>query len=196
MILLLDNYDSFTWNLVDFFRVLGNEPNVIRNDEFTLDEVLQMSFSAVVISPGPGRPEDSGILMPFLREIYGKVPVLGICLGMQAIGLLEGAKLVKAPEPTHGKGRLIFHDGKSIFSNIPSPFQACRYHSLILKDVPSDALQVIAASSDDLPMAIHSLRASAWGVQFHPEAVLTAHGMQILSNWLNATGLKKPIKIL
>ena len=169
---------------MDYFRVLGYEPRVVRNDEYSTKEILEMPFSSLVISPGPGRPEHSGVLMPLLKAIYGRVPIFGICLGMQALGLLEGAILKHSPAPVHGKAFPIYHNGKGIFDKVPSPFSACRYHSLILDQIHISELTISAHTTDGLPMAISSEGKMAWGVQFHPEAILTAHGMQLLSNWL------------
>lgn len=194
-ILLLDNYDSFTYNLVEYFRILGQEPRVVRNDEYTVEEMLRHRFDALVVSPGPGRPEDSGILLPFLKEIYGKRPMLGICLGMQALGLLNGALLHKSPEPVHGKTSEIFHQGTGLFKGLPSPFQACRYHSLILDESVNNGVSITAKTADGIVMALEIPEKMAWGVQFHPEAILTNHGYKILENWLEMAAHSSEQKI-
>jgi len=186
MILVIDNYDSFTFNLVQYLGEMGQELKVFRNDAITLETIETLAPLRIVISPGPGRPEDSGIIIQAIQRFSGKIPILGVCLGHQAIGAAFGGDVVSAPSIMHGKTSDIFHDGRTIFSGLPSPFRATRYHSLVVSpETLPDCLEVSARTQDGVIMG---LRHRAWlveGVQFHPESILTDVGMKLLSNFVN-----------
>jgi anthranilate synthase/aminodeoxychorismate synthase-like glutamine amidotransferase len=184
MILLIDNYDSFTYNLAQFLGQLGEKLEVRRNDQITLDEIATMKPERIVISPGPGVPEKAGICVDVIRRFGGKVPLLGVCLGHQAIGYSFGAKVIRAPELMHGKTSRIHHDDKTLFRKLPQDFVATRYHSLIVekKSLPKDL--EISAETDGLIMGLRHRKLPIEGVQFHPESVLTEVGMQLLQNFL------------
>jgi anthranilate synthase/aminodeoxychorismate synthase-like glutamine amidotransferase len=190
MVFVLDNYDSFTYNLVQYIGELGVEVTVRRNDQVTVDEIDQLHPDRIVISPGPCTPQDAGISIELIRHFAGRVPLLGVCLGHQAIGAAFGGKVVRAANLMHGKTSSIEHDGKSIFRGIPSPMTATRYHSLIVqeKDLP-DELEISATCVDrDGQRVIMGLRHRKFpveGVQFHPESVLTDHGRQIVRNFMD-----------
>jgi anthranilate synthase/aminodeoxychorismate synthase-like glutamine amidotransferase len=187
MILVIDNYDSFTYNLVQYLGELGAEPVVRRNDEITVSEIEKLAPAAIVISPGPGTPQQAGVSIDVIRKVGPKTPILGVCLGHQAIGEAYGGKVVRARELMHGKTSLVKHHGKDLFEDVPSPLEVMRYHSLTV-DPPSlpDGLEVLAwAVHDD--SEIHAMRHRehrVWGVQFHPESIMTQCGKQILSNFL------------
>ena len=185
MVLLLDNYDSFTYNLRDYILQLGHECMVVRNDEMTVDEMTAISFSSAIISPGPKTPESAGITMQFIERFYASKPILGICLGHQAIGEFFGAKLVKAEKPMHGKTSVITHADHFLFKGLPEQFEVMRYHSLILDGVDSTDLTVIASTAENEVMAIAHNQLKIAGVQFHPESILTPQGLGILKNWFN-----------
>ena len=191
MILVIDNYDSFTYNLVQYLGELGAEPMVRRNDEMTVEDIESMSPQAVVISPGPGRPADAGITVPLVQRWGSSIPMLGVCLGHQAIAEAFGGKVVTAPRLMHGKTSSIMHEGKALFRGIPSPLEVMRYHSLIVERTSlPETLEVIAWSEDD-NSEIHAMRHlehPVWGVQFHPESVMTEHGKDILRNFLSLAG--------
>jgi para-aminobenzoate synthetase component II len=177
MLLVIDNYDSFTYNLVQYLGELGAEMRVVRNDEVTLDEVEGMQVERILISPGPGTPDTAGIA--------ARLPILGVCLGHQAIGQHFGGKVVRAPEPVHGKPVEIIHDGRTIFGDIPNSFEAGRYHSLIVeRDGFPDELEISAESPDGLVMGLRHRELPIEGVQFHPESILTEHGKKLLQNFL------------
>lgn len=182
MLLLIDNYDSFTFNLAHYFSELGEEVRVIRNDAVTLDDIRAMAPARIVISPGPGRPADAGIT-PRLFEL--SVPIFGVCLGMQALAEHFGARIVHAPELVHGKTRDVLHQATGVFAGLPSPFAATRYHSLCVdpSSVP-DCLEVTARCADGTIMGLRHRQRPLEGVQFHPEAILTQHGHALLDNWL------------
>ena len=182
-IVLLDNYDSFTYNLYDYLCRLGVRCTIIRNDVITVTELMNLEPDALVLSPGPKRPEDAGILMEVLQKLYNKLPILGVCLGHQAIGTLFGAKLVKANLPMHGKVSLIRHQSKGLFLGISNPMQVIRYHSLLLIDIP-ETLEVIASTDEGEIMAMKHREWPIWGLQFHPESILTAEGLFLLNNWV------------
>ena len=184
MILLLDNYDSFTFNLAQYLGELGAPPLVRRNDEITLDEVRRLRPERIVISPGPGRPEDAGITVELIREMGQSVPLLGVCLGHQGIGLAFGGSIVRAPVPMHGKVSSIEHDGRGLFRGISSPFVAGRYHSLVIADPVPSELDACAHTEDGTIMAVRHRTMPVHGVQFHPESVLTGEGRQLLRNFL------------
>ena len=185
MILLIDNYDSFTWNLVQYLGELGDTPIVVRNDEITAEEVLRRAPSAVVISPGPGRPSDAGISKSVIERCAGRVPILGVCLGHQCIGEVFGAKIVRADKLVHGKTSAVIHTGRGLFLDVDNPFHATRYHSLLVsRDGLPPTLQVMAWTVEDEIMAIRHKAHETWGVQFHPESILTTCGKDILRNFL------------
>lgn len=187
MILMIDNYDSFTYNLVQYLQELGAEVRVFRNDSVSVEDLLKIGFSRVVISPGPGNPSSAGISCDVIKEFYQKVPVLGVCLGHQCIGAVFGAKIIQAPEIMHGKTSLIKHDNKAIFKNVKNPFFATRYHSLVIdrKTMP-DNLLINAATENGIIMGVRDKRRPLFGVQFHPESILTEAGKNILKNFLSA----------
>jgi anthranilate synthase/aminodeoxychorismate synthase-like glutamine amidotransferase len=187
MLLVLDNYDSFTYNLVQYLGELGEAPVVKRNDEITVDDIGAMGATKLVISPGPGTPSDAGITVSAIRRWGKTIPTLGVCLGHQAIGEAYGGKVVRARTLMHGKTSRITHDGKGLFRNVPNPLEVMRYHSLVVEtaSLPAD-LEVVARSSDD-SSEIHAIKHReypVWGVQFHPESILTQHGKEILQNFL------------
>jgi anthranilate synthase/aminodeoxychorismate synthase-like glutamine amidotransferase len=185
MVLVIDNYDSFTYNLVQYLGELGAAVNVCRNDETTRDEIRAMAPSRILISPGPGRPEDAGVTLEVIRA-FTDVPMLGVCLGHQALGMAFGGTVVRAPKPVHGKTTTVEHDGRGIFAGITSSFQASRYHSLVVADDgwPA-ALEVTARSKEDgLVMGLRHRTLPLHGVQFHPESILTHEGRRILRNFL------------
>ncbi len=187
MILVIDNYDSFTYNLVQYLGELGAEIRVRRNDEITLGEIEAMQPQHLVISPGPGRPEDAGITVDVIRQFGPKVPLLGVCLGHQAIGMVYGGTVCRAKAPMHGKTSTVEHDGKGVFAGITAPFQAGRYHSLMIAtdSVPAD-LEVSARTREDgTIMGVRHRKYNVHGVQFHPESVLTDEGRRILKNFLD-----------
>ena len=186
MLLILDNYDSFTYNLVQYLQVLTVDIEVHRNDALTVDEVINLDPDAIVISPGPCTPNEAGISVDLVRALGMTVPTLGVCLGHQAIGAALGASIVRAPELMHGKTSPITHDGKGLFDALPNPFDATRYHSLIVdrESLPDD-LDVTAETSDGLIMAMQHRTHPLYGVQFHPESILTTVGPKLLRNFLD-----------
>jgi len=185
MILMIDNYDSFTYNLVQYFGELGQEVKVYRNDALTLDGIKRLNPQKIVISPGPGRPEDAGISCAVIKEFCGKVPILGVCLGHQSIGYSFGGRIVQAKRLMHGKTSKIYHNKKDIFKNIPDPFLATRYHSLLVekKTLPS-CLEITAWTKEAEIMGLKHKEYPLWGVQFHPESILTKSGKAILDNFI------------
>ncbi len=184
-VVLVDNYDSFTYNLSQAFEILGAEVEVVRNDTIEVEELLSLDFTHLAISPGPGVPSTSGIVLPLIRRLKGEVPILGVCLGHQAIGESFGARLIRAPRPVHGKTSLIRHDGKGVYRGLENPFRATRYHSLILEreSVPP-CLEVGAESEDGVVMGVRHRKLPIEGVQFHPESILTSQGMALMENFL------------
>ena len=186
MILLLDNYDSFTFNLYQALRELGADVTVRRNDKVTVDEVADMAprLSGIVISPGPCTPREAGISVPLVRALAGVVPVLGVCLGHQAIGAAFGASIVRAPRLMHGKTSSIAHDGRGLFAGLPNPFQATRYHSLIVQRQGLPSALEITAEADGLIMGLRHRSLPIEGVQFHPESILTPAGNDLLANFI------------
>ena len=186
MLLVIDNYDSFTYNLVQYFGELGADIRVHRNDEITVDDIETLKPARIVISPGPGRPEDAGITPDVIRRFGQTTPILGVCLGHQAIGVVYGGTVCRATSPMHGKTSTVVHDGKGVFNGITDPFQAGRYHSLVISgtDVPAE-LEVAARTKEDgVIMAVRHRNHPVHGVQFHPESVLTDEGRRILQNFL------------
>ena len=185
-VLLIDNYDSFTYNLYQYLCELGAVVTVVRNDVMTVDEVREMAPDFIVISPGPGVPRDAGISIEVVRSLGKTTPILGVCLGHQAIAEAFGGAVVRAPELMHGKASLINHDGTGVFDGLPSPFSAIRYHSLCAEPekVP-EALEVTATSDSGVVMGLRHRQYPVFGVQFHPESILTEHGKELLRNFLN-----------
>jgi anthranilate synthase/aminodeoxychorismate synthase-like glutamine amidotransferase len=186
MLLVIDNYDSFTYNLVQYLGELGADMKVIRNDEMTVDEVeSELQPEQILISPGPGTPDDAGITLGAIERFAGRVPILGVCLGHQAIGQYFGGIVVRAPEPVHGKPVEVKHDGRTIFEGIPQSFCAGRYHSLVVnRESTPDCLEISAESPDGLIMGLRHKTEKIEGVQFHPESILTDHGKTLLRNFL------------
>jgi anthranilate synthase component II len=187
-VLVVDNYDSFVYNLVQYLGELGAEPLVHRHDELSLGEMAALEPDAVLISPGPGRPEDAGLSNEVIRHFAGRRPVLGVCLGHQCIGQVYGGDVVRAPEIMHGKTSFIHHTGTGVFAGLPSPFEATRYHSLVVapESVPAE-LEVTAWTDDGTVMGLRHRTLGVEGVQFHPESVLTASGHDLLRNFLSGT---------
>lgn len=185
-ILLLDNYDSFTYNLVHYIGELGAEVAVHRNDQITVDKVMKLKPDAIVISPGPGTPQQSGICLDLIKQASGKIPILGVCLGHQAIGEAFGGKVVRAPAPMHGKVSSIYHEGLTVFKGLPIPFSATRYHSLIVDRASlPDSLEITAITADDgLIMGLSHKQHNTHGVQFHPESIASEYGHEIIGNFL------------
>jgi anthranilate synthase/aminodeoxychorismate synthase-like glutamine amidotransferase len=184
MIVVIDNYDSFTYNLVQYLGELGQEIKVFRNDQVTLDEIRALNPDHIVISPGPGTPDDSGISRDVLREFGPTTPILGVCLGHQCIGEVYGGKVTRAPRLMHGKVSPVYHTSEGLFYGVPSPFQATRYHSLIVEEPIPEVLKVTAFTSEGEVMALQHKTHPVVGVQFHPESILTEHGKRILQNFL------------
>jgi anthranilate synthase component II len=189
-VLVIDNYDSFVYNLVQYLGELGAEPLVHRSDALTLDEIEHLEPDAVLISPGPGRPEEAGLSNAVIEAFAGRRPVLGVCLGHQCIGQVYGGDVVRAPQIMHGKTSLIHHDGEGVFAGLPSPLEATRYHSLVVDagSVP-DVLEVTARTEDGVVMGLRHRVHDVEGVQFHPESILTVHGHDLLRTFLARTGL-------
>jgi len=186
VILLLDNYDSFTYNLAQYLGELGCEVEVHRNDRISVEQIARRKPERIVISPGPCTPQEAGISVEMIQKLAGKIPILGVCLGHQAIGAAFGGKIIRAPKLFHGKTSHIRHDGSGVFRGLPNPFTATRYHSLIVerKSLPAD-LQVTAETDDDIIMGMQHKHYPLMGVQFHPESVLTDSGKQLLKNFLS-----------
>jgi anthranilate synthase/aminodeoxychorismate synthase-like glutamine amidotransferase len=191
MILVIDNYDSFTWNLVQYLGELGAEPVVRRNDALGVDEIGAMHPRAIVLSPGPCTPAQAGITVPAVRRWGAEIPILGVCLGHQAIGEAYGGRVVRATRVMHGKTSRVVHEGDPLFASLPSPLQVMRYHSLVIEPASLPAeLEIIARATDE-PDEIHAVRHRShpvWGVQFHPESVLAEGGMRLLENFLALAG--------
>ena len=184
MLLLIDNYDSFTFNLAQYLGELGAPPLVKRNDEMSLDEIAVLKPDHIVISPGPGRPEDAGISVELIRRFGPRTPLLGVCLGHQGIGIAFGGQVVRASQLMHGKVSSIQHDGRGVFQGVSQPFTAGRYHSLVVAEPLPDVLEIAARTDDGTIMAVRHRTFPVHGVQFHPESVLTGEGKQILRNFL------------
>lgn len=186
-ILVIDNYDSFTYNLVQQLAELNAKYIVYKNDEIDLNKIKEIKPSKILISPGPGRPENSKVSLVAIKEFYKEIPILGVCLGHQAIGYLFGAKIVRAKKIMHGKTSIIFNDGKSLFKNLPERFSATRYHSLVIdEETLSDEFEISARSDDNQIMGIRHKNFPLEGVQFHPESILTEYGTLIIKNWLES----------
>jgi anthranilate synthase/aminodeoxychorismate synthase-like glutamine amidotransferase len=191
MLLLIDNYDSFTWNLAQYLGELGADVKVVRNDALPVEDVGRLAPERIVISPGPCTPNEAGISLDVIRAFAGKIPILGVCLGHQAIGQAFGGKIVRAKTVMHGKISRIFHDEKGLFAGVPNPFDATRYHSLVIEPdtFPSDVLEITAKTWDDeiMGVRVRALAGTATpveGVQFHPESIMTGHGKALLANFL------------
>lgn len=185
MILIIDNYDSFTYNLVHIVAEYTDDYKVVRNDAITIEEVKELNPDKILISPGPGRPANAGITESVIKEFGANTPILGVCLGHQAIGEVFGGKVVHAPKLMHGKTSTIEHDGKSVFENIPDNFIATRYHSLVLDpDQIPDELEISAHSEDGVIMGLRHRKYPIEGIQFHPESILTKEGPQLIKNWV------------
>lgn len=185
MILVIDNYDSFTYNLVQYLGELGADIMVVRNDQVTLEEIRALDPERIVISPGPGDPDDGGISNDVIREFGPTKPILGVCLGHQCIGQVYGGQINRAPRLMHGKTSPVYHNADGVFNGVPSPFNATRYHSLIVEEPLPDSLQVIAFTSEGEVMGLRHRDYPVVGVQFHPESILTEHGKRILANFLD-----------
>jgi len=185
MILIIDNYDSFTYNVYQYIASLGYEVEVIRNDQTTVEEIAAKNYSAIIISPGPGTPDDAGISKEVIAKFAGQVPMLGICLGHQSIAEVFGGRVVRAPKPVHGKVSFVHHSGTGIYQGLPQPFVAGRYHSLLVdsESVPA-CLEVTSKTEDGLIMGLKHREYTVEGVQFHPESVLTPEGMKLFNNFL------------
>jgi len=185
MMAVIDNYDSFTYNLVQMLGELGAEMQVLRNDAFSLRDLEACQPKAIVISPGPGTPDDAGLSLAVIRHFAGKVPILGVCLGHQAIGQAFGGQVVRAPEPVHGKSVEVWHDSDALFTGVGLPFKAGRYHSLVVRrETLPECLEVTASTAEGLIMAVRHKRMAVYGLQFHPESVITPDGRTILKNFL------------
>lgn len=185
MLLVIDNYDSFTYNLVQYFGELGEDVRVFRNDEITLEGVERLAPARIVVSPGPCTPNEAGISVPAIRHFAGKVPILGVCLGHQSIGQAFGGKIIHAKQVMHGKTSEIHHQNRGVFSGLPEGFQATRYHSLVIeRDSMPDCLEITAWTDDGEVMGVRHKTLPVEGVQFHPESILTEHGHAMLKNFL------------
>jgi anthranilate synthase component 2 len=189
MLLMIDNYDSFTYNLVQYFGELGEQVRVIRNDELTIEQIEALAPDRIVISPGPCTPNEAGVSLEVIRRFAGRVPILGVCLGHQAIGQAFGAKIVHAKTLMHGKVSRIHHHGQGVFAGLPTPYDATRYHSLAIDpaSVPAE-LEVTATTEDGEIMGVRHRTLPVEGVQFHPESILTEHGHALLGNFLRGKG--------
>ena len=186
-VLIVDNYDSFTYNLVQELGEIGAEPVVFRNDAIDIDGIRALDVAGIIISPGPGRPEDGGVSMEVVAAFAGEVPVLGVCLGHQCIGQVFGARVGAAPELMHGKTSLVHHDGRGVFAGLPNPFEATRYHSLVVeRDSVPDVLEVSAETADGVVMGLRHRHLAVEGVQFHPESILTPTGPRLLDRFLQS----------
>lgn len=185
MILMIDNYDSFTYNLVQYLQMIGSEVKVLRNDAVTVAEAADMSPEGIVISPGPGKPENAGITVPLIRELSGKIPILGVCLGHQGIAKAFGGQVIKAKNIMHGKTSMVTSDGESIFRGVPNPFEAMRYHSLVAsREHLPQCLMITAESEDGEIMGIRHREHLTEGIQFHPESIMTRVGKRLLRNFV------------
>jgi para-aminobenzoate synthetase component II len=184
-VVVIDNYDSFTYNLVQYVETLGGECDVRLNDRVTVEEIAESKPAGILLSPGPGNPDDAGVTLSVIQKLSGKLPIFGVCLGHQAIGQAFGGNVIRAPELMHGKTSGILHDGRSIFQGLPSPFEATRYHSLIVEEASFPAvLEVTARTQKGEIMGLRHRDFAVEGVQFHPESILTDHGLRIIENWL------------
>jgi para-aminobenzoate synthetase component 2 len=186
-VVVVDNYDSFTYNLVQYVQALGARCDVRLNDRVTAREVAELASHGILLSPGPGTPDDAGVTMDVIRELGGRVPILGVCLGHQSIGQVFGARIVRAARLMHGKTSLVHHTGTPLFRGVPSPFEATRYHSLLIDaDSLPPCLEVTARTDEGEIMGVRHRELDILGVQFHPESFLTEHGMTLVANWLGS----------
>jgi anthranilate synthase/aminodeoxychorismate synthase-like glutamine amidotransferase len=186
-VVVVDNYDSFTFNLVQYLETLGARCDVRLNDRTTADEVAESNPDGIVLSPGPGTPDDAGVTLDVIARLAGRVPILGVCLGHQSIGQAFGGKVVRAGRLMHGKTSPILHDGRTVYGGLPSPFPATRYHSLVVEEASlPDCLEVTAKTPEGELMGLRHKTLPVEGVQFHPESILTEHGMKLINNWLEA----------
>jgi len=189
MLLVIDNYDSFTYNLVQYFGELGADIKVVRNDKITIEEIAELSPDLICISPGPCTPNEAGISCDVIREFGGKIPIFGVCLGHQSIGQVFGGDVVRAEQLMHGKTSVVKNTGKSIFKDLPEAFTATRYHSLVVKrDTLPDCLEITAETEDGVIMGLKHKEMEIHGVQFHPESILTEYGKEMLQNFLDMAG--------
>jgi anthranilate synthase/aminodeoxychorismate synthase-like glutamine amidotransferase len=185
-VVVIDNYDSFTYNLVQYVQALGAECDVRLNDRTTSAEVGKANAAGILLSPGPGTPDDAGVTLDVIREHSGKTPIFGVCLGLQSIGQAFGGKVIRAPRLMHGKTSPITHDGKGVYAGVPSPFEATRYHSLVVEEATlPECLAVTARTAEGEIMGLRHKTLAVEGVQFHPESILTEHGMKLVQNWLD-----------
>lgn len=189
MLLMIDNYDSFTYNLVQYFGELGEDVRVFRNDQITIADVVRLKPARIVISPGPCTPNEAGISVPLIEQLGGKIPILGVCLGHQSIGQAYGGRIIRAKELMHGKTSMIHHRNESVFRGLPTPFEATRYHSLVIErsTIPA-CLEVTAWTEDGEIMGVRHRELAVDGVQFHPESILTQHGHALLANFVRSSG--------
>ncbi len=189
MLLMIDNYDSFTYNLVQYFGELGVLPEVRRNDKISVDEILELNPRAIVLSPGPCSPNEAGVCLELIEKLHARFPILGVCLGHQAIGQAFGGKVIRASHVLHGKTSPIFHDGKTLFQNLSNPFEATRYHSLLVerRSLP-DCFEISAWTQEGEIMGLRHRQFFVEGVQFHPESILTREGKSLLKNFLTSVG--------
>lgn len=188
MLLMIDNYDSFTYNLVQYLRELGEEVVVYRNDKISLSEIEELKPERLVVSPGPCTPNEAGISVPVIKHFSGRLPILGVCLGHQSIGQAYGGRIMRAERLMHGKTSPVFHDNRELFAGLPNPFDATRYHSLLIERVSMpDCLEVTAWTQEGEIMGLRHRELAVWGVQFHPESILTVNGMDVLRNFLQMT---------
>jgi anthranilate synthase component II len=186
MLLMIDNYDSFTYNLVQYFQELGEEVRVYRNDEIGLHDIQKSKPSKIVISPGPCTPNEAGVSVPVIQEFAGKIPILGVCLGHQSIGQAFGGKIIRAKRVMHGKTSMIRHDGKGVFKDLENPFEATRYHSLVIeRSSMPEVLEITASADDGEVMGVRHKNLLLEGIQFHPESILTKEGKHLLKNFLD-----------
>jgi len=189
MLLMIDNYDSFTYNLVQYFGELGQQVRVFRNDEIALDEIDTLKPAQIVVSPGPCTPNEAGVSVPLIKRFSGKIPILGVCLGHQSIGQAFGGRIVHAKQLMHGKTSAIEHTAAGLFRGLPSPFMATRYHSLVIeRESLPDCLEITAWTDDGEIMGVRHRQFAVDGVQFHPESILTEHGHRLLQNFLQGQG--------
>ncbi|MBI3900345.1 MAG: aminodeoxychorismate/anthranilate synthase component II [Gammaproteobacteria bacterium] len=185
MLLMIDNYDSFTYNLVQYLGELGQDVQVYRNDQITVDEIARLQPTHIVISPGPCTPNEAGVSVPTIAKLAGKIPILGVCLGHQSIGQAYGGRIVRAKQLMHGKTSMIQHKGEGVFAGLPSPYEATRYHSLVIeRDSLPSCLEITAWTDDGEIMGVRHKTLPVEGVQFHPESILTQHGHELLANFL------------
>lgn len=186
-VVVVDNYDSFTYNLVQYIESLGGECDVRLNDRVTVEQIRDAQPNGVLLSPGPGNPDEAGVTLAVIEQLSGTVPIFGVCLGHQAIGQAFGGKVIRAPELMHGKTSAINHDGRSIFKGLPSPFEATRYHSLIVEEATfPNVLEITARTQKGEIMGLRHRKLAVEGVQFHPESILTNHGLRLIENWLGS----------